>query len=286
MRQKVMNPPPPLPATWEQEPSPDRYKSHYPLNAVPYKVQDGDNFMTLAALSGMSIKALLEFNFLTTKPQTINWYLRNYVGCTTQSWDNKSYSFRSADEPGILEFPPQAYKRLMEVVTPLPIYESETWEVPGWLPQVFQGVNKWNCWAGSITAMLSYKRGAFLNIPSTMALLGQKWVRRQQDGTGVTASEYREVCQKAGLTSLDGQSPLDPFQWVKDLERNGPLMLTLNAGGNNTHVVVIYGYRFRHPSRFELLVMDPAEQHEYWEDAFTLIHSSNSTGSWWKRVRL
>ena len=286
MRQKVTNPPPSLTADWEVEPTPDRYLHHYPLNGVPYKVQDGDNFVNLASKAGMSAKALLEFNFLTDKPQTINWYLRNYTGCTDRSSDSKSYSFRSANHPGIIQFPPQAYKKLIELVTPIPIWEDETWEVPGHVPAMFQGTgdDNNNCWTSSITAMYRYKYST-ISTENYMKQLGSTWHAAWKSQEGLGPSDYRTLKSLTGLRELTGKMSTDPFEWVKDLQAHGPILATRSAGGNDTHLVIVHGYRFIHPSEFKLIVMDPAAGRSLEMSGYTMTLAVNNAGpNWIKRL--
>jgi len=292
MRPKLAKPPSCYDPSIEAEPSPDRYKSHHPLNAVGFKVRSGDNLASLAQLAGMSAKALVEYNFLTTNSKTVNWYLRNYLGCSVPSPDRKSYSFSGNDNPGILEFPPQAFQKLIAAVGPQQFFEdTNAWEVPGWLPQVFQGVGKWNCWSGCTTAMIMYREGGHsggVDIAKTIQIkFGKDWLKRHNDGTGIYSNQFRTLCGLAKFTILPGEAPADPFVWVKDLERWGPMMVVRNAGGGDAHVVIVYGYRFCYPSSFQLLLMDPMEFDPVWVESVELVNTSRSlNGSWPKRVRL
>jgi hypothetical protein len=290
MREQVIGPADALDPAWEQQPSPDKYKTHRPLDGIPYKVQTGDNFESLALLSGMSPKALLEYNFLTTKPQTINYYLRTYVGCRTRSWDNKSFSFRTEDSPGIIEFPPQAYKRLAEVMNPAPVWEDQAWRVRGIVPHYHQ-FDSWRCWSACFAAMLSYRKGTSLTIPAAMAMLGTKWVDRynqtNEDEGGILSRELRELGQAAGLIAIPGSVSKLPNDWINDLERWGPMLVTQAAGGFDTHMVVVLGYRLRRPSIFELFVMDPNNGATIYVDGMDLINKANlANSSWEKRFRL
>src|SRR5262245_56547805 len=62
-----------------------------------YQVRDGDNWGSVAE-GLMDARSLIEFNFMTTHPPHVNWYLHNYVGCTRVSPDGCNFSFASTDK--------------------------------------------------------------------------------------------------------------------------------------------------------------------------------------------
>jgi hypothetical protein len=77
-----------------------------------YRVGDkpGANWQTVAAGFGVpDVWDLIWFNFQTTDPREVNFYLYRYVGCW-QSNDAKNFSFMGA-EPGVIFIPPWGYKR-------------------------------------------------------------------------------------------------------------------------------------------------------------------------------
>jgi hypothetical protein len=77
-----------------------------------YRVGDkpGANWQTVAAGFGVSnVWDLIWFNFRTTDPREVNFYLHRYVGCW-QSKDAKNFSFMGA-EPGVIFIPPFGWKR-------------------------------------------------------------------------------------------------------------------------------------------------------------------------------
>jgi hypothetical protein len=49
---------------------------------------------------------LISFNFSTTNPKMVNWYLRTYVGCITPSQTRWNWTFKGA-KPGIIYLPIQ-----------------------------------------------------------------------------------------------------------------------------------------------------------------------------------
>ena len=96
----LMKPAPAL-AVWPPMPFRDAYR-------VGQK--QGANWRTVATGFGTpDVWDLIWFNFRTTDPRQINWYLHRYVGCW-QSNDGKNFSFRDA-EPGIIFIPPFGWKR-------------------------------------------------------------------------------------------------------------------------------------------------------------------------------
>jgi hypothetical protein len=51
---------------------------------------------------------LIDFNFRTTNPAEVNWYLHYHVGCNQPSHDGYNWKFSSKDKPGIIYLPPPA----------------------------------------------------------------------------------------------------------------------------------------------------------------------------------
>lgn len=78
---------PPLP----QNDSAGRYPEPFPVSQDPK-----ESFWTIAEKAGVDAKDLIRYNFLTNKPEEINWYLKNYVGCVNATADGKNYTFRGA----------------------------------------------------------------------------------------------------------------------------------------------------------------------------------------------
>ncbi|MDP3410078.1 LysM peptidoglycan-binding domain-containing protein [Bosea sp. (in: a-proteobacteria)] len=82
-------------------PKPTLPRDYRPPGGRPYRVQLGDNWGSIADKHHVPVMDLIRFNFRTTKPEEINYYLRHNVGCTEVSPDGKNYSFRNAS-PGII----------------------------------------------------------------------------------------------------------------------------------------------------------------------------------------
>jgi hypothetical protein len=84
--------------------------SYVPADSTPYRVTNSDSWYSLAErpdvkASGMSASDLCYFNFKTTKPSEINWYLYNKVGCRTSTKSGKNFMFSNGDSPGIVYLP-------------------------------------------------------------------------------------------------------------------------------------------------------------------------------------
>ena len=96
----LMRPAPAL-AVWPPMPFRDAYRVGDKLGA---------NWQTVAAGFGVpNVWDLIWFNFRTTDPREVNFYLHRYVGCW-QSNDAKNFSFMGA-EPGVIFIPPFGWKR-------------------------------------------------------------------------------------------------------------------------------------------------------------------------------
>jgi uncharacterized protein (TIGR02594 family) len=75
-----------------------------------HRVKHGDNWGSLATLYGRGDALdIIQYNFATKNPREINWYLREYVGCT-QTNGSSNYSFSSTDSPGLVYIPPASWK--------------------------------------------------------------------------------------------------------------------------------------------------------------------------------
>jgi hypothetical protein len=74
-------------------------------SGTAYKVKDGDNWWSIASANGIDVGALIAFNFKTSNPDEINWYLREKVGCRLETPDRDNYRFSSRDVPGTIYIP-------------------------------------------------------------------------------------------------------------------------------------------------------------------------------------
>jgi hypothetical protein len=103
-----------------------------PDGGKPYKVQDGDSWITLGEDFGLASSAsfdpwlLIRFNYPYLPPdlqrasREVNWYLQHYVGCTQVTPDRRNYAFSSSATPGIIYQPEAAkYAVALPVLTTL-----------------------------------------------------------------------------------------------------------------------------------------------------------------------
>jgi hypothetical protein len=89
------------------KPHPTLPPNHVPPGGVPYRLKNGDNWISIAQQLGMAPESLIFFNYGTSEPKHVNYYLKHNVGCKVVSPDGKNYSFTDAD-PGIIYVPSAA----------------------------------------------------------------------------------------------------------------------------------------------------------------------------------
>lgn len=71
-------------------------------------VGSGDDWENVASAAGINPWELIYANFETTNPREVNWYLREYVGCSQLGPRGQNYTFKNAD-PGRIFVPWQAH---------------------------------------------------------------------------------------------------------------------------------------------------------------------------------
>ena len=282
--------PPHVPALapeYEQEPKSKILRSHIPLDAVPYKVEDGDSFESLAVFSGWNARDLIYYNFQTKDPIEVNWYLRNYTGCKLRTWDQKNFSFSTDADPGIIFFPSWAYKKLIASgKEPQPFFsEDDEFHVPGLVPAVFQGFGP-TCWAGAASSMIRYKRGGPHKISELLESVGKKWKIAYERNQGLDREEMFHFAGACGLTGLL-YMPANVLDCARLLRRHGPLMVIQNVSRAWTHWIVVTGFRIEVPSTFEVKIMDPGNStrryrsaESVWEDAKAVVGPWTSIYHW------
>lgn len=89
----------------EKRPSNPINKNFIPPNCKKYKVMDGDSWNLIAARNNMDAWDLIRFNFKTSIPEEVNWYLKHYVGCKKKTKDGYNWMFSSAASPGFIYIP-------------------------------------------------------------------------------------------------------------------------------------------------------------------------------------
>ncbi|QDT54358.1 hypothetical protein Pan44_23910 [Caulifigura coniformis] len=80
---------------------PDYTPTNY---SVAHRVKDGERWETLAKKYQVGVKTLIRFNFKTTIPDHVNWYLGLNVGCN-KTTDDLNWAFSDSAQPGIVYIP-------------------------------------------------------------------------------------------------------------------------------------------------------------------------------------
>jgi hypothetical protein len=75
-------------------------ESAAPQGGRPYRVCDGDDWVRAAKIAGVDAPTLIAFNFQTTAPDVVNWYLHEYVGCVQVTSDRRNWVFSSGLQGG------------------------------------------------------------------------------------------------------------------------------------------------------------------------------------------
>ena len=88
-----------------------------PKDSIQHRVKDGESWQTLAEKYGISAEEIIYANFQTLVPEEVNWYLKQYVGCTKSTHDGKNWMFSSSARPGIIHIPPKQYVFPAETIT-------------------------------------------------------------------------------------------------------------------------------------------------------------------------
>ncbi|MBZ5624585.1 MAG: hypothetical protein LAQ69_38670 [Acidobacteriia bacterium] len=81
--------------------------AHYvPPFSLRHPVKDREDWGSVARMHRIDTKALIFYNFWTTNPDEVNWYLRRNVGCTKSNDGGRNYAFSSDARPGYVYYPP------------------------------------------------------------------------------------------------------------------------------------------------------------------------------------
>jgi hypothetical protein len=84
----------PLPANFEPEGFVEKHR-----------VNDGEDWASVAAKYNVDVKDLIYFNFHTNVPEEVNWYLRRNVGCNVSKDGGRNWAFSSSADPGLIYIP-------------------------------------------------------------------------------------------------------------------------------------------------------------------------------------
>lgn len=202
--------------------------AYIPAGSYPYNPKPEDSWWTLGEMlkgqghpdfqgdRNASARKLVAFNFKTTSPAEVNWYLYNKVGCRKTTYDKQNYKF-SVPESGD---PKQTIY--------LPVLETET---------VIIGEPPANPLKGMWVGIGAKVGGAdnFLPPPINIPAPGQPYVPPRNPYTFFPLPDYRGNDQiLVSMWSLDRERRGETFQMKIDIERTG-----FNWGGGGGMVVVI-----------------------------------------------
>jgi hypothetical protein len=83
-----------------------------PVDFVPegsvetHRVNDGEDWASVAAQYNVKVDDLIYFNFHTSVPEEVNWYLRRNTGCNVSNDGGLNWAFSSSADPGLIYIPP------------------------------------------------------------------------------------------------------------------------------------------------------------------------------------
>lgn len=91
-----------------------------PSGGTPFEATPWDNWWTAADYCGReNVWDVIYFNFQTTDPAEVNWYLENLLGCTKMDKKKQNYGFGRKDgAPIYIYLPDPGWKRDPGVVVP------------------------------------------------------------------------------------------------------------------------------------------------------------------------
>ncbi|MDZ5449009.1 hypothetical protein [Labrys sp. ZIDIC5] len=81
----------------------------------PYRVKDGDDWLSVARVHGINVQYLISYNFDTLNTREVNWYLRHRVGCVVPSPKGWNWRFSSSANPGIIMIPPDDGQLVLKI---------------------------------------------------------------------------------------------------------------------------------------------------------------------------
>jgi LysM domain len=145
----------------EKHPTTPLAHNFRPAGGTPYRVRNGDTWISLAAKARIDVWNLIDYNFHTRNPDEVNWYLRRNVGCRKATPDGKNYIFSSDANPGVVYLPP-------------PFGAPVNYTVPGIFDIIAQPLNM-ACWATAATMMLSWRDRQSYPINTALTMCGSRW---------------------------------------------------------------------------------------------------------------
>jgi len=243
----------------EREPLSKVPKTYVPPNSKPYRVKDGDSWVSVARANGLDPWDLIEANFKTRSAPEVNWYLHYYVGCKKPTADGKNWMFSSMATPGIVYIPQKP---------------TINYVVPGM--QLIPQDKDMSCWYASGQMLIAWRqrKTQSCEIDHPDPSLVQKWSKLYDDNPGINNNQIADFANDLGLTMLPPMTPSPAY--MRDLlMRYGPLWMN-----GKSHITVIAGIRTS-GSGYEVLVFDPAKPElpngawrDFWQQYGLTQHTS------------
>jgi hypothetical protein len=177
-----------------------------PKGGTPYRVQDGDNWTSVARRAAVDVWDLIDFNFRTRNPDEVNWYRRRNVGCRKTTGDGKNYVFSPDANPGVVYLPPSGPRI--------------SYTVPGVFNIIAQP-SSMTCWATVAAMMMSWRDQQSYPINTAMSMCGSTWATMFANNQWLPGSQHAQFADAAGMT----HEPLvgNPAEsWEEMLRAHGP----------------------------------------------------------------
>lgn len=248
----------PLSSAYERKPVNERPKMA-PFAGLPHRVRTGENWGTLAKYYGYASAAdLIQYNFGTTVPQEVNWYLREHVGCNVATPDKKNWRFTDSASPGVIYIhadnmakvkplpvaPPAPVQPPKPVLPPPPVVPAPpfvlTYRIPN-VPHFYQGKTNL-CWAHSAAMMFSWRHKRKHTPEQTMEFLGEEFVETFQENKGPSNDKLELLLDLMALTR-EPNACLTPIAWFEGLAKSGPLLLLNRPSATTAHMFVLTGIK-------------------------------------------
>jgi hypothetical protein len=205
----------------EVPPTPPLPRDFKPDNSIPVRVKDGDDWGKIAARYHMDVRKLLIFNFNTTNPDQINYYLRANVGCNVATADGKNWMFTTSAKPGVIYVP----DGLGEL--PKQSFAGVRLRVP-----YIKGTRKYSCWHDCARMIYQYKHVADLNpVSDEYRLADMK--------TG-NAATFIKLAKELNFRSFPVPDAVTKEFLAQKLKMYGPLWAPGDWNGED-HIIVITG---------------------------------------------
>lgn len=187
-----------------------------PSGGLAYRVKTGDDLGSVARANRMSVDQLCLFNFGTTNPAEINWYLRSRVGCRKATADGKNWMFTSDANPGVI-YIPVASVPVINIQHPVTLFPQPT---------------NMSCWSAAATMLFGDRS------------IGPGGAHLTHGGLDNDEANVETFARAHNLKLHYPQSWTIPG--LAELLRKGPVMLAGGllrdaAGKTHGHAVVVAG---------------------------------------------